>query len=130
MSSPQQTLEEVKKAIGAHGKWKLNLRTAINTGKSDFSPFDVSCDNKCEFGKWLYGPTITPDLKAGKPYQVVRRLHADFHRSASAILKHALAGNKDTAIQLMDTDYRDKSEILIRALNKWKGELEVAVRGS
>lgn len=49
--SNQQILEEIQKATGAHGAWKLRLRTATLTGKSDFTPQKVKCDDQCEFGK-------------------------------------------------------------------------------
>ena len=126
MSSNAQILEEVKKAIGAHGKWKLNLRTAINRGKSEYSVEDIRCDNLCEFGKWLYGPTIDEETKAGKPYEVVKRLHAEFHRCASQVLFYAVNDKKDEAIQLLEGEYTERSDILIKALNKWKGELIAA----
>jgi len=121
--SNEAILAEVNKAIGAHGKWKLNLRVAINTGKSEFQVKNVACDDLCEFGKWIYGPTITDQIKVGKPYEVVKRLHADFHKCASHVLHYAISGNKDQANNLLETEYTQKSDILIRALSKWKGEL-------
>ena len=49
--------DEISAAIGAHGSWKTRIRTAIESGTSEFSPLNVAADNKCAFGKWLYGVT-------------------------------------------------------------------------
>jgi hypothetical protein len=119
----QQIIDEIKKAIGAHGTWKLKLRTAISLGRSDAEPTQVQCDNLCDFGKWLYGPTIDEVTRAGMPYQVVKRLHAEFHECAAKVLKLALDGQKDAAEALMVSEYNERSDKLIRALTKWRTEL-------
>ncbi len=46
--------EEITKAIGMHGIWKLRLKQAIDLGSSEFSVEHISPDNECAFGKWLY----------------------------------------------------------------------------
>lgn len=54
--------DEIAKAIGAHGVWKMRRRTAIDTGKADAQAADVAKDNVCPFGQWLYGPTLPADV--------------------------------------------------------------------
>lgn len=122
MSNPAM-LEEVTKAIGAHGKWKFNLKMAITNGKSDFTVQKVSCDDQCEFGKWLYSDRIDDDTKEGKPYEVVKRLHAEFHNCAGRVLHLALSKRTQEAGSLLEGEFTDRSNILVKALNKWKGEL-------
>lgn len=117
-------IQEINDAIGAHGAWKLKLRTAISMGKSDVEPKTVRCDDRCTFGRWLYGPSIDARTRAGKPYQVVHRLHREFHEAAATVLESALAGRKDHATEVLDGDFRERSEKLVRALTKWKGELQ------
>jgi hypothetical protein len=112
----------INDAIGAHGMWKMRLRTAISTGKGDASSRTVACDDQCDFGKWLYGPSLTPAIKAGVPYQVIRRLHAEFHQSAGQVLRLVEQGNMSAANQAMTGDFTEKSEKLVRALTKWKNE--------
>jgi hypothetical protein len=114
---------EIQSAIGAHGKWKFNLKMAINNGKSDFTVQKVSCDNLCDFGKWLYSDKIDEQTKLGKPYEVVTRLHAEFHQCASQVLKLALNNQKQQAESLLEGEFTDRSNILVKALNKWKGEV-------
>ena len=117
-------IKEINDAIGAHGAWKLKLRTAISVGKSDVEPATVRCDDRCAFGLWLNGPTIDGHTRSGKPYQVIHRLHAEFHQAAATVLESALAGRKEHATQILDGEFRERSEKLVRALTKWKGELQ------
>lgn len=116
-------IKEINDAIGAHGTWKLKLRTAITMGKSDVEPTTVRCDDRCALGRWLYGSSVEAPTRSGKPYQVVRRLHAEFHQSAATVLEDALAGRKAQAGQILEGEFKERSEKLVRALTKWKGEL-------
>ena len=122
MTDPQ-LLTQINDAIGAHGAWKMRLRTAISTGQSEITARTAGCDDACKFGQWLYGSAITPAIKAGMPYQVVKRLHADFHRAAGGVMESALAGDKATATARMDDEFSARSEVLVRALTKWKREV-------
>lgn len=122
----QDMIGEINNAIGAHGAWKLRLKTSIATGRFDDDVHAVSCDDRCAFGKWLHGPGIGAETRAGVPYQVIRRLHAEFHQSAGAVLSHALKGDKGHATELLEGDYAQRSDKLSRALVKWKRELGAA----
>lgn len=113
----------ITNAIGAHGAWKMRLRTAIATRQSDLNPGDVRCDDRCEFGKWLYSPQIDAETKAGMPYQVVRRLHREFHHAAADVISAVARNDKDQAVALMEDDFTPRSEKLVRALTKWKREV-------
>ena len=55
--------DEITKAIGAHGIWKMRLRTAIDSGKADANAADVAKDNACAFGQWLYGSAISASAR-------------------------------------------------------------------
>lgn len=121
---PNQTiLQEIKKAVGAHAAWKLKLTTAVSTGKTKLDPATVKCDDQCDFGKWLYGPTIDNDLKSGMPYKVITRLHAEFHVCASKILEQVIQGDATAASVQLEGEYTERTDKLMRALKKWKGEL-------
>lgn len=124
MLSEPNTIQEINEAIGTHGKWKLRLKTAISRGSSDATPSEVRSDNLCNFGAWLYGATIAPEVKEGTPYKVIKRLHAEFHGLAATVLQKAIDGQGDDAQQLLDGEFKEKSETLVRALIKWKRELE------
>ena len=55
--------EEINKAIGAHGMWKFRLDQAVEKGTSEFTVDNVRKDNLCDFGRWLYGPTVPAAMK-------------------------------------------------------------------
>ena len=117
--------KEIRAAVAAHDAWNRRLTTAINLGNCETAPTDIAVDNKCDFGKWLYGPDFDSGTKSGKPYQVTRRLHADFHDVAARVAALAEAGKKADAYHLLDGEYAEKSSKLMRALTKWRGELEL-----
>ena|SRR6218665_3572831 len=117
-------IDEITSAIGAHGAWKLRLRTAISHGSSDVTPEIVAKDDQCAFGKWLHGSSLDADIRAGKPYEVVQRLHADFHRCAGDVLRKAVSGQARDANTLFEGEFTERSQILVTALTKWKGELQ------
>lgn len=124
--SREQAVEAIQNAIRAHGAWKMRLRTAISVGRSDFTPETVACDDKCDFGKWLYGDAIPKTAKQGMAYKVVKRLHGEFHQTAGQVLREAVGGNADKSRQLLEGEFNDRSATLVRALTKWKKELQAA----
>lgn len=119
----QNALEQIQNAIRAHGAWKLKLKVAVNSGETDLTPDQVKSDCKCDFGKWLYGDSIPAKVKEGMPYTVVRRLHGEFHQAASEVLEDVIAGRTEKSIERLEGDFSERSATLVRALNKWKGEL-------
>ena len=62
-------------------------------------------------------------IKEGKPYQVVRRLHAEFHQTAANVLRYAVTSRREEAERIFTSEFAEKSDKLVRALAKWKGEL-------
>ncbi|MEC7764701.1 MAG: CZB domain-containing protein [Pseudomonadota bacterium] len=116
-------IREIDAALTAHAQWKHKLSNAINIGQCEQGADAIACDDRCAFGQWLYGQTLDAGTKARKPYQVTRRLHADFHVSAGKIAKLAEQGEKAQAWALMDSEYSYRSDKLNRALQKWRGEL-------
>jgi len=119
-----ETSEQVRNAIGAHGAWKLKLKTAIATSRFASDPANVSRDDQCDFGRWLYSSSLDEATRTGKPYQVVRRLHAEFHSCAGKVLALAISGRAEEASTLFNSEYDEKSSTLVRALTKWRGELQ------
>ena len=115
--------EEIAKALGAHGVWKMRLKTAIDTGKADAQAGDVAKDNVCAFGQWLYGASLAPDVKAGPDYQTVRKLHADFHKCAASVIECVGHGDKAKASALMEGEYTKVSSALSAAMMKWKASV-------
>ena len=124
--SNRMLVQEINKAVGAHGVWKLKLRTAISRGSSDTPPSTVRNDGLCEFGKWLNGPHIDPAMRSSRSYQDAKRLHAEFHRCAARVLELALNDRKDEANAILEGEFNERSQNLIRTLGKWKAELSMS----
>ncbi len=120
------SIEELDNAIGAHGKWKARLRAAIDTGKIDASVETIQQDNQCVFGKWLYGPTLTPVDKASDHYKIVKDLHARFHKTAARVVTLALSGKKDEAgaMMVVGGEYAVISGKLTQSMMDWKKDLQ------
>ena len=116
-------IEEIKAGIGAHGAWKLKLRTAMTTGNTDLKPDVVRCDDQCALGKWLHGSTIDAQTRLGMPYKVNKRVHAEFHECAARVVELILAGQTAKAEALLEGEFTERSEKVVRALTKWRGEL-------
>ena len=116
-------IEEINNAIGAHGMWKLRLRTAVSTGRSEMTAKVAGCSDQCTFGKWLAGSHLDASVRAGVPYKVVSRVHAEFHQCAGKVLTHVERGDTGSARDLLEGEYFERTDKLIRALMKWKGEL-------
>lgn len=114
-----QLKDQITAAIGAHSLWKGRLRSAIDTGTSEFDPTNVEPDNRCEFGKWLH-ETIDAANKGTPDYKDVRAMHAMFHKEAARILRLATTGKKDEARKLLDGDYAKLSTQLVQKLSDWK----------
>jgi hypothetical protein len=117
-----EELQKIDAAIGAHSKWLLRLREAIRKKASDFDPKVVKADRSCDFGKWLYGD-FPGNLKGGKEYEEIIKLHAKFHESAAQILQLAIDGKRDEAEKQLHTggQFMGNSGTLImklRALQK------------
>ena len=118
-----EMITAINDAIGAHGAWKMRLRAAIARGNGDVTSATACKDDQCPFGKWLYSSALSPEMKAGVPYGVIRRLHAEFHQSAGSVLAYVERKDGAAANRVLEGEFADRSEKLVRALTKWKGEM-------
>src|SRR5512145_726561 len=89
--------------IAAHAQWKTRLQAVVNgTSKESLDPEAIGTDNKCALGQWLYGEA---KQYANIPeYAVLIKEHADFHKSASGVLRMALAGQVENAKASLTSD--------------------------
>jgi hypothetical protein len=125
MTQNESMINEIRTAIGAHGIWKLRLKTALTTGKVDFNAADLACDDKCDFGRWLHGPNIPPQVRSGGHYDVVRQKHADFHKALAQTVDAAMKGNTALSATLLDGAFEEKSRALAGEMQNWMKELRV-----
>ncbi len=115
-------IEQIIKAIGAHGKWKDRLIQAIETGTSDITLEKASADNQCEFGKWLYSLPNTDQRT--EECRHAAALHACFHREAGKVLRLALGGKKDQARKCLavNQSFGAASDKLTTHMLSWKAK--------
>lgn len=114
---------EIIEAKQAHRAWRKRLEIAVSIGTLDTRPEDIERTDLCKFGKWLRSATMTDEVRAGKPYQVISRLHADFHKCTARVARLIENNHRREAQDILDGDFTLISEKLERALNKWLGEL-------
>jgi|ERR1039457_2812113 methyl-accepting chemotaxis protein len=113
---------EIDKAFGAHSLWKASLKLMILTGKRDIPVNEIEDEHECDFGKWLYGPTIPPEQKTSVHYEKVKDLHAEFHKTAAKVAKLATTGKVAEAEILINLtgEFTLISNKLTTALIDWK----------
>lgn len=115
-------IQEIDKAIGAHGLWKARLKTVLTTGKTEVPVATIQVDNHCDFGKWLYGQTLSASDKGTEHYKAVKKLHAQFHQVAARVAELALAGKQAEAEQLLsfNGEFSLVSGKLTTAMMEWR----------
>ncbi len=120
------TREAINNAIAAHGKWKTRLRQAIEKGDIEFDIEKAGTDNNCDFGKWLYSESISPEEKKTDYYNRVKTLHAEFHRSIQAAANLLSTGKKAEALQTVNDlngVFNKISVSLVLLLSEWRDSL-------
>lgn len=115
------TRSELDRAISKHAMWKMHLRAAIDTWKSESTPDRVDSDNLCDFGTWLY--SLPDEERDSVEWIKVQTLHAEFHNLAAKVLKLALDGNMDEANAAMASVFKTASAKLTNAMVDWKNKL-------
>lgn len=110
----------ITNAIVAHGKWKVRLKDAANSGRSEFSVDKVRVDDGCDFGKWFY--SLPPEQIASAEAVKIKEMHADFHKEAARILELALNGHLNAAKKAIKPGsyYGKISSSLVSILADWK----------
>lgn len=115
--------EALRKAIGAHGAWKLKLRTAAQIGNRDLPVENIGRDDRCAFGAWLAASQAS--LGDDPHLPEVKALHARFHREAGRIAGLIRDGQGDRANAALsdESEFGALSQELSRKLAAWKREL-------
>ena len=87
----------------------------------DVAMDDVGREDLCAFGLWLHGPSFTDADRDGR-WEVICRLHSQFHRVAAATLQLARSGRKAEAERAMGAGgaYSRASLRLSTALTGWR----------
>lgn len=92
-----------KTAIDAHMKWKQRLKAVIEgTSTEQLDPDVIGRADQCALGEWITGEA-NQRYRNNKLFQEVREHHAQFHRSAAAVLRAAQAGAISEAESMLNT---------------------------
>lgn len=107
-------------AISAHGEWKFKLKKATQNRGEGLDANTIALDNQCVFGKWLYSDA-TANVRKDKDYDEIRKLHAEFHRTASQVVHLCQSGEAAAAERAIgdESAYAAISAQLIAAIKKW-----------
>ena len=106
-------------AIGAHGAWKLRLKSAVASGRADITVEQARRDDCCDLGRMLHGQ-LSPAQKANPTVGRVVDLHKQFHQAAGDALAQALGGQAAQANRIIDGLFDQRSEALKSALMECK----------
>ena len=109
--------DEIRGALGAHGRWKIRLHAAIEAGNGAFTVAEVEGEHLCDLGKFLHHRVPMAARRSGH-WRRCMDLHAQFHKAAARALQMALDGKKEAA--LAEWEASGKMAALSRALT---GEL-------
>ena len=114
-------------AENAHAKWKMRLVQFVG-GQSheDFDEAAVSCDDKCDLGKWIHGPATK--YSSMTEYKNLRTSHAEFHKTVGAIVHCVHEQDKESARLLLGGDFATASKKTISAIQTMRTKVEPAVR--
>ncbi len=117
-------VDQINRAISAHGEWKTRIQLAIHSGKIDTTPELIYQDNLCTFGQWLYGDALSPHDKESSHYKRVKEIHTEFHKVASRVIKLALDGKRAEAEAMMAFrgEYTTLSSKLTQAMIAWRND--------
>lgn len=113
--------QEIAKAFGAHGQWKARIKQAIESGQCEHDPEVVSRDDRCAFGKWLHGDSLTDGDRSSSDYRTVLGRHAEFHQAAGKALIKVLSGDRGGAQHdLTEGDFAKAANSLSKAMVEWQ----------
>ena len=110
-------------AINAHIKWKVRLVDYIKGKSNEELEVDkVSCDDKCDLGRWLYGPAMH---HARLPeYRDLKSSHASFHRSVGDIVQCVHDHHADKAMDMLGGEFFQLSSQTVRAIKSLQHKVE------
>jgi Chemoreceptor zinc-binding domain len=99
----------LKQVLDAHREWKVRLQNVLDgTSEEQFDIETVSQDCHCFLGKWIYSKG-KKQYGHMPEYEVVRKVHAEFHETAGQVLTEHLLGDVTKAQFILKTKFRTAS---------------------
>ena len=109
--------------VAAHSKWKRTLREYVAKPDGSLSPANVSLDDKCTLGEWIY--STGAKHSALPEYVKLKYEHARFHTAAAEIVRKANAGESvaDEVAPCSNSEFSSASSAIVMALMSLKNRL-------
>lgn len=109
---------DIGAAISAHENWKDRLQKILDGNSSErLDPTVVCQDNRCDLGKWIYGPG-SQHLGHFPAFQVLIARHKYFHEQAATVLSQAQSGANADARKTLNSSYKYASGQVILLLKE------------
>lgn len=112
-------------AVCTHSKWKRKLRHCLANHDCSLSPTDVSLDDKCVLGQWIYSEGAT--YSSLPEYTKLKYEHTRFHMVAAELVRKANAGDSvDAEMEpCANSEFSTSSAAIVMALMAMKKRLLV-----
>jgi hypothetical protein len=108
------------RVINAHGQWKTKFRAAI-TRQESVEAANISRDDRCELGRWIYGSGRS--VFGHRPvFDQLIQEHKQFHLCAGEVA-HAIDQRRfEAAMQMIDSKSRfsEASKQVMNTLSRMK----------
>ncbi|MGB0661455.1 MAG: CZB domain-containing protein [Mangrovicoccus sp.] len=120
---PKDIRRKIREAVKEHDAWKEKFASTVETDPQSLKSATIARDDCCGFGRFLHQTDFPDWVVDRKPYEVITRLHKDFHAQAAQAAELAQSGRLAEARRLIAGPCEAASDKLRRALRKWDGEL-------
>ncbi|SFK06662.1 CZB domain-containing protein [Celeribacter neptunius] len=115
----------IRDAICGHVDWLRHFKTCIDKGQLEKDSHHISCDDRCEFGKWLKTLPFESNDPIMLKHSVVVGLHRRFHAAAAEIARKVEAGDRAAASEDYTSHaFRRLTNSLILNLNDWRQDFK------
>lgn len=109
---------DIGAAITAHENWKDRLQMIVDGNSSEHLDPAVICqDNRCDLGKWIYGPG-GQHLGHYPAFQVLIARHKYFHEQAATVLTQSQSGAHQDARKTLGSSYKYASGQVVLLLKE------------
>lgn len=107
-------------AIRAHSDWKMKLGTYLRNPDGSLKSAEISPDNKCPLGQWIYGEGAK--FSTLPEYEILRTEHAKFHKEAAQVVTKADSGQNVTEEVALgaNSGFAKASSSVVSAIMKMK----------